>query len=268
MDERFLVAFAKLKKQLDDTTKSYEELKNSLEDYKEQVDNELKPEIVETLKSFTLKQGEPGERGPQGPQGLPGKDGKDGLPGKDGKDGVDGKNGAMGLPGKDGKDGIDGRDGKDGKDGETIDLKIGKVETVDDKAEAKIRDGKGNVKYLDLKLPRGPQGFMGFDGKDGAGVGIDEIFLNEKKQMVFKFSDGTSKAVSLRSLKDTLSDEERFELGDMRADIVETDLEMTYNTNLLDIDFAINDAGDLLVKNELNGVSFEINENDELEVTY
>ena len=76
------------------------------------------------------------------------------------KDGKDGK------PGKDGKDGKPGNPGPKGEDGETPNIKIGKVETSDEYggAKAKFRKVKGKNEYLlDLVLPRGPQGFQGFD---------------------------------------------------------------------------------------------------------
>ena len=95
--------------------------------------------------------------------GKPGKDGKDGKPGKDGKDGKPGKDG---TPGKDGKPGIP---GPKGEDGETPNIKIGKIEVVEfnEKALAKLRKSKKeeNVYFLDLWLPRGPQGYMGDDAK-------------------------------------------------------------------------------------------------------
>ena len=76
------------------------------------------------------------------------------------KDGKDGK------PGKDGKDGKPGNPGPKGEDGETPNIKIGKVETSNEYggAKAKFRKVKGKNEYLlDLVLPRGPQGFQGFD---------------------------------------------------------------------------------------------------------
>ena len=88
---------------------------------------------------------------------------KDGKPGKDGKDGKPGKDG---TPGKDGKPGIP---GPKGEDGETPNIKIGKIEVVEfnEKALAKLRKSKKeeNVYFLDLWLPRGPQGYMGDDAK-------------------------------------------------------------------------------------------------------
>lgn len=68
--------------------------------------------------------------------------------------------------GKDGKPGKDGAQGPKGEDGETPVIKIGKVETSDEfgGAQAKLRKIKNKNEYLlDLVLPRGPQGFMGFD---------------------------------------------------------------------------------------------------------
>ena len=97
-----------------------------------------------------------------------GKDGKDGKPGAPGKDGKPGAPGAPGAPGKDGKPGVPGKDGKPGKDGITPLFKVGKVEVSPEYggAEVRLRQGKNNLVYFDFVLPRGPQGFTGFDGKD------------------------------------------------------------------------------------------------------
>ena len=78
------------------------------------------------------------------------------------------KDGKNGLPGRNGKDGKDGRDGRDGKDGVTPLIKIGKIEFSDTYGggDVKMRFGKGNIIYLDFKLPMGRQGFAGLDGKD------------------------------------------------------------------------------------------------------
>ena len=85
---------------------------------------------------------------------------KDGKPGKDGKDGKDGKIGPAGATGP---------QGLPGRDGETPILKIGKITDSEEHggASAKFRKDKKeeNTYYLDLVLPRGPQGFMGFDAK-------------------------------------------------------------------------------------------------------
>lgn len=85
---------------------------------------------------------------------------KDGKPGKDGKDGKDGKIGPAGATGP---------QGLPGRDGETPILKIGKITDSEEPggASAKFRKDKKeeNTYYLDLVLPRGPQGFMGFDAK-------------------------------------------------------------------------------------------------------
>lgn len=194
MNERFLEAFAKLNNKFENLKKQFEELQSELNDYKEyDMDNKV-VDIVSSLYKYKIKDGKwyydnvdtgMDATGPKGEQGLPGKDGKDGKdgkPGKDGKDGLPGKdgkpgiNGSPGLPGKDGKDGLP---GKDGKDGETPDLKIGKVEVSPEYggASAKFRKGKDTIVYLDLTLPRGPQGFAGFDGKDAKINGMNSVEL-------------------------------------------------------------------------------------------
>ena len=172
---RLLSAIQTLKEQQD---KGDKELKDSLDYLSDSKIKEILKESSEDICLYTIKEGEwyfnnkpTGIKaiGKDGQDGKDGKDGKDGLPGKDGKngqDGKDGKDGKNGLPGKDGKNGLNGLPGKDGKNGKDVDLRIGKVETSDDKAYAKLRK-EGDIVYLDLKLPKGPQGFMGFDGKDG-----------------------------------------------------------------------------------------------------
>lgn len=172
---RLLSAIQTLKEQQDKGTK---ELKDSLDYLSDSKIKEILKESSEDICLYTIKEGEwyfnnkptgikaIGKDGKDGHDGKDGKDGKNGLPGKDGHDGKDGKDGKNGLPGKDGKDGQDGLPGKDGKNGKDVDLRIGKVDTVDDKASAKLRK-ENDIQYLDLKLPRGPQGFMGFDGING-----------------------------------------------------------------------------------------------------
>ena len=172
---RLLSAIQVLKKQQDEATK---EVKDTLDVLQDSKLKELLKESSEELCLYTIQNGEwyfnnqptgvkaVGIDGKDGKNGIDGKDGKDGSPGKAGKDGKDGKDGRNGLPGRDGVDGKNGKPGKDGKDGKDIELRIGKVETVDDKASARLRK-ENDIQYLDLKLPRGPQGFMGFDGVNG-----------------------------------------------------------------------------------------------------
>ena len=136
MNPRLLEALGKLKKEQNHIEEELKKLPN--DDYVAEKLKELNEELLSKINAIQVLNGKDG------------KNGKDGLPGKDGKDG---KNG---LP---------------GKDGESPNLKIGKVETSPEYggASAKIRKN-GNTDYLDLVLPRGPQGFTGFDGKDGKGV--------------------------------------------------------------------------------------------------
>ena len=80
--------------------------------------------------------------------------------------GPEGPRGLQGIPGERGPEGKVGPKGDKGKDGITPLIKIGKVESSDTYggAKAKFRKVKGKNEYLlDLVLPRGPQGFMGFD---------------------------------------------------------------------------------------------------------
>lgn len=193
MNERFLEAIKKIKKEQDSLVKEIKSLKKELEDKSEIDINQIFKGVAESLIRYTIgpdgfwyfngnnigvkAQGLPGKDGVRGPQGLPGKDGapgKDGRPGRDGLPGKDGRPGRDGAPGKDGKIGLPGRDGKDGI---TPILKMGKVETSPEYggALAKLRPGKNNVLYLDLTLPRGPQGFAGFDGKDAKINGMNEL---------------------------------------------------------------------------------------------
>ena len=89
---------------------------------------------------------------------------------RNGKDGKDGKRGLQGETGRTGAPGRDGKDGAPGRDGISPIIKIGNIEVSPEYggASAKLRKGrKENIFYLDLVLPRGPQGFTGFDGKQG-----------------------------------------------------------------------------------------------------
>lgn len=198
MNERMLKAIAALKKQQDEIELNLKALKKELEEKSSMnmqkilftvADDLAKYSIVDGYWYYNGKNSGIKAEGIDGKDGAPGKDGYtpvkgkdyfDGAPGKDGKsgkDGKDGKDGYIPIKGKDYFDGKDGAPGKDGKDGITPNLKIGKVETVDgnEPASAKLRQGKDSIVYLDLKLPRGPQGFMGFDGNNAKINGKDTI---------------------------------------------------------------------------------------------
>lgn len=192
MNDRIVKAISKLKKDQDKLEAEIKTLERMLEDRSSLNMQKALIAVSEDLAKYTIHNGNwyysgkdtgikaegiDGKDGIQGPQGLPGKDGKNGKDGKDGKPGKDGKNGLPGRDGKDGKDGKNGLPGRDGKDGVTPNIKIGKVETSPEYggALAKLRPGKNNVLYLDLTLPRGPQGFAGFDGKDAKINGMNEL---------------------------------------------------------------------------------------------
>lgn len=183
MNERILEAISKLKKAQDELEIKLKEIKHDIDDKGSLNMQKALFTVADDLARYTIKDGNwyyngkdtgiqaeahDGEDGKQGPQGIPGKNGKDGKDGKPGKDGKNGKDGRPGRDGKDGKDGKQGLPGRDGKDGIVPDLKIGKIEVSPEYggAMAKLRPGKDNIIYLDLTLPRGPQGFTGFDGKD------------------------------------------------------------------------------------------------------
>lgn len=210
MSERILLAIANLKKKLDVVIEKQKSVNKSLNDKCDNIEDKL----VKEMKIISLT---------PGPQGEPGIDGKDGKDGNDGKPGKDGLPGPKGEPGKDGKDGKDGKPGKDGvqgpkgepgKDGKTPSLKIGKVETVDfeDKAEAKLVKDKEDTYKLNLKLPQGPRGFMGFDAKINgmntldilAGEGID-LKQENKKLIISSTSNGGSDAETIFDVSCTIS---------------------------------------------------------------
>ena len=194
MNERILEAISKLKKAQDELEVKLKSMEQNIDEKGSLNMQKALFTVADDLARYTIKDGnwyyngkdtgiqaeahdgEDGERGPQGIPGKPGKDGKDGKPGKNGKDGKDGR------PGRDGKNGKDGKDGKpgiNGKDGITPELKIGKVEVSPEYggALAKLRPGKDNIMYLDLTLPRGPQGFTGFDGKDAKINGVNTLSI-------------------------------------------------------------------------------------------
>lgn len=209
MNQRLLDAIKTLKRAQDSIQ---EELKKLKTEFNEKDNADLRKitfEVAESLTRYTIKDGywyyngkntgvqaeahdgKDGERGPQGPQGVQGIQGPQGKAGRDGKDGKDGIMGPRGLPGKDGRDG---RDGIDGKDAPIPELKIGKVETSPEYggALAKLRPGKDGIIYLDLTLPRGPQGFAGFDGKDAKINGRNVVTLEAGKNIKLDESiDGT-----------------------------------------------------------------------------
>lgn len=182
MNDRILAAIKKLKEQQDEMQVDFNLIKKQLDKSGNYYLQRLMRQMEEDISNYSIQdgywyfngrntgikaEGIDGKDGNIGPQGKPGRDGIDGKPGRDGKDG---KQGPQGLPGKDGKNGRDGKDGKDGIDGKDAVIptfKVGKVETSNEYggANAKLRLGKDGIIYLDLTLPRGPQGFAGFDAK-------------------------------------------------------------------------------------------------------
>ncbi len=192
MNDRLVKAISKLKKAQDELEVRLKTMEQNLDEKGSLNMQKALFTVADDLARYTIKDGnwyyngkdtgiqaeahdgEDGKQGPQGKTGKPGRDGKDGKPGKDGKNGKDGR---PGRDGKDGKNGKDGRPGRDGKDGIVPDLKIGKIEVSPEYggAMAKLRPGKNNIIYLDLTLPRGPQGFAGFDGKDAKINGINTL---------------------------------------------------------------------------------------------
>lgn len=259
MNERFLEAIKKIKEEQDSLVKEIKILKKELEDKSKIDNNQIFKGVAESLIRYTIgpdgfwyfngnnigvkAQGLPGKDGVRGPQGLPGKDGvpgKDGRPGKDGLPGKDGRPGRDGAPGKDGKIGLPGRDGKDGI---TPILKMGKVETSPEYggALAKLRPGKNNVLYLDLTLPRGPQGFMGFDAKiNGQNtleiVAGDNIKIEQKGKKMIISATGVVPPTPTEDTYFITSDDENFITSDgenfIVADEAPTeDIKLTTNDN-------------------------------------
>ena len=214
MNDRILEAIKNLKGKQDDLTFELKQLARDFEKSSSINMQESILKVADDLARYTIQdgywyyngkdtgikaEGIDGKEGPQGIQGIPGKDGKDGKPGKDGKDGVDGKDGKPGLNGKDGKPGKDGKNGVDGKDGITPLIKIGKVEFSDTYGggDVKMRFGKGNIIYLDFKLPMGRQGFAGLDGKDAKINGKNTIELKAGKNITIK-QEGETLTISAK----------------------------------------------------------------------
>ena len=188
MNERIIQAISNLKKAQNELEIKLKAMEQNIDEKGSLNMQKALFTVADDLARYTIKDGNwyyngkdmgiqaeahDGKDGEQGPQGIPGKDGK---PGKEGKPGKDGR---PGRDGKDGKPGKDGRPGRDGKDGITPELKIGKIEVSPEYggAMAKLRPGKDNIMYLDLTLPRGPQGFAGFDGKDAKINGVNTLTI-------------------------------------------------------------------------------------------
>lgn len=183
MNERIIQAISKLKKAQDELEIKLKSMEQNIDEKGSLNMQKALFTVADDLARYTIKDGNwyyngkdtgiraeahDGKDGKPGLQGIPGKEGRPGKDGRPGKEGKPGKDGRPGRDGKDGKPGKDGRSGRDGKDGITPELKIGKIEVSPEYggAMAKLRPGKDNIMYLDLTLPRGPQGFAGFDGKD------------------------------------------------------------------------------------------------------
>ena len=190
MNERIIQAISKLKKTQDELEIKLKSMEQNIDEKGSLNMQKALFTVADDLARYTIKDGNwyyngkdmgiqaeahDGKDGEQGPQGIPGKEGK---PGKDGRPGRDGR------PGKDGKDG---KPGRDGKDGITPELKIGKIEVSPEYggAMAKLRPGKDNIMYLDLTLPRGPQGFAGFDGKDAKINGVNTLTIEAGTNITF-----------------------------------------------------------------------------------
>lgn len=168
-----------------------------------------------------------GEAGKDGQNGTDGKDGVNGKDGVDGKDGISvvqseinskgelvitysnnevdnlgkvvGADGKDGINGKDGKDGVNGKDGVDGKNGENG-VGIENIKIENDNLSITLTNGTtmnlGNIKGADGKNGTdGKDGANGADGKDGISVSGAEI--NNAKELVLTFSDGTDKNLGL-----------------------------------------------------------------------
>lgn len=215
MNQRILNAIKTLKLTQDAIQKELKDFKTEFND-KDNADlRKITFEVAESLTRYTIKDGywyyngkntgvqaeahdgKDGERGPEGKQGLPGRDGKQGPQGLPGKDG---ERGPQGLPGRDGADGRDGRDGVDGKDAPIPKLKIGKVETSPEYggALAKLRPGKDGIIYLDLTLPRGPQGYVGLSGRDAKINGKNTINIEAGRNITITQSANGTLTISAR----------------------------------------------------------------------
>lgn len=168
MNDRLLAALRQIKTEQDSLKSDMELIKKQLDKSGNYYLQRMMKQMAEDLSNYSIQDGEWYFNGRSTGIKAEGIDGKDGAIGP------------QGIPGRDGKD------GKPGRDGITPTFAIGKVETSPEYggANAKLRLGKNGVLYLDLTLPRGPQGFPGFDAKvngrntieieAGANVNIDE----------------------------------------------------------------------------------------------
>ena len=202
MNERYLEALSKLKKEVEDLkvqVNTQKELVNTYRNDKLIDKYEIKDDKWyyngldtgkfsrgEAGKSFTYEDFTPEQlealRGPKGdsftfddltPEEivlLTGADGLDGEPGRDGYTPI------KGVDYFDGKDGKDGRDGLDGKDGETPELEIGEIKSVSTYDPAKVSLKKKKNKYIiDMDIPRGRPGSNGADGSNGIPARINGV---------------------------------------------------------------------------------------------
>ena len=161
MNERILEAISKLKKAQDELEVKLKSMEQNIDEKGSLNMQKALFTVADDLARYTIKDGNWYYNG------------KDTGIQAEAHDGKDGARGPQGLPGK------EGRPGRDGKDGVTPELKIGKIEVSPEYggAMAKLRPGKDNIMYLDLTLPRGPQGFTGFDGKDAKINGVNTLSI-------------------------------------------------------------------------------------------
>lgn len=189
------------------------------------------------------------------------KDGKDGAAGKAGKDG---ERGPAGKDGIDGKAGRDGRDGKDGRDGREIILFI-----QDNKLYWSYENSDEIYELIDLDKLKGKDGKDGKDGKRGGGGGgaSAEVSkqLKEMQEQIAKLQQEVEELKSGTTIETATPEQiaDLLEISDVNAD---SDLTIT-TPDSLNINFSMNDEGELIVSESYSNIEFEIKDNN-LEVQY
>lgn len=217
------------------------------------------PKLMKDLTDFEVKGDELLLNGKKIYEFYVPKDGKDGA---DGKAGKDGERGPAGKDGIDGKSGRDGRDGKDGKDGREIILFI-----QDNKLCWSYENSDEIYELIGLDKLKGKDGKDGKDGKRGGGGASTEVAkqLKEMQEQISKLQQEVEELKSGTTIETATPEQiaDLLEISDVNAD---SDLTIT-TPDSLNINFSMNDKGELIVSESYSNIEFGIKDNN-LEVQY
>ena len=101
----------------------------------------------------------------------------------------------------------------------------------------------------------------------GGKISIKNQYV-EGKKLIIELSDNSNIIVDLSPYIDgELTPEQIQAINDMIIYIKNGELITEYDDEVLDIDFQLQEEN-LVIENNVNGINFNINENEELEVTY